>query len=92
MKYLTFHTSSCCSALESLNKTYPELKVVAIQGLHTAAYSFALLVYTSDTFGPAGYVVLDSAIKLNTAPKQIELPKYRLAITHLSQMAVLEGI
>ena len=92
MPFLTIHTQSCCSALETLQKTYPELKVVAIHGLSTAAYAFALLVYTSDVFGPAGYVVLDKDIKLTTAPRKIELPKYPLAITHLSQMAVLEGI
>lgn len=71
---------------------YPKLKVVAIHGLCTASYAFALLVYTSEAFGPAGYVVLDRGIKLTTAPRQIEIPKYRLVITHLSQMAVLEGI
>lgn len=92
MKYLTTSTDSCCSALEMLQKTYPELKVVAIHGLCTAAYAFALLVYTSDVFGPAGYMVLARDIKLTTAPRKIEFPKYRLAITHLSQMAVLEGI
>ena len=92
MKYLTTSTDFCCSALETLQKTYPELKVVAIHGLCTASYAFALLVYTSDVCGPAGYVVLDRGIKLTTAPRQIEIPKYRLVITHLSQMAVLEGI
>ena len=92
MKYLTTSTDFCCSALETLKETYPKLKVVAIHGLCTASYAFALLVYTSEAFGPAGYVVLDRDIKLTTAPRQIEIPKYRLVITHLSQMAVLEGI
>ena len=92
MKYLSFSTESCSSALDTLQNTYPKLKIVAIPGLHTAAYSFALLVYTSDVCGPAGYVVLDRAIKLIKVPRQIDLPKYRLVITHLSQMAVLEGI
>lgn len=92
MKYLTTSTDFCCSALEKLQETYPKLKVVAIHGLCTASYAFALLVYTSEAFGPAGYVVLDRGIKLTTAPRQIEIPKYRLVITHLSQMAVLEGI
>lgn len=92
MKYLSISTKSCSSAHDTLKKTYPNLKIVAIPGLHTAAYSFALLVYTSDVCGPAGYVVLDRAIKLIKVPRQIDLPKYRLVITHLSQMAVLEGI
>lgn len=92
MKYLTTSTDFCCSALETLKETYPKLKVVAIHRLCTASYAFALLVYTSEAFGPAGYVVLDRGIKLTTAPRQIEIPKYRLVITHLSQMAVLEGI
>lgn len=92
MEYLGFSTESCSSALDTLKNIYPKLKIVAIPGLHTADYSFALLVYTSDVLGPAGYVVLDGDIKLTTAPRKIDLPKYRLVITHLSQMAVLEGI
>lgn len=92
MKYLTTSTDFCCSALETLKETYPELNIVSVRGLCTAAYAFAVLVYTSDVFGPAGYVVLDRDIKLTAAPRQIEIPKYRLVITHLSQMAVLEGI
>ncbi|MDT3662384.1 MAG: hypothetical protein ROM54_02550 [Anaerobiospirillum sp.] len=92
MEYLSISTESCSSALDTLKNIYPKLKIVAIPGLHTAAYSFALLVYTSDVLGPAGYVVLNGDIKLTTAPRKIELPKYHLAITHLSQMAVLEGI
>lgn len=94
--YLLAKTKSCESALNLFKKLLPEVELVTVPKLYDKrGKPCALLLCTSDAFGPVGYTVFDQPVSLKQDGHDnytLTIPEHKLVIVNPTQMAVLTGI
>lgn len=94
--FLMAKTGSCDSALAMLKAALPNLELLTVPALKCQQKTCALLICTSEAYGPAGYLSLDGDISFRPDAQgkkyKVTIPKHQLVINHPEQIAVLTGI
>ncbi len=96
--FLLAKTGAGESALTMIKILLPELKLLAVPKLESKQGPCALLLCTSDVFGPVGYTVVEKPAGLVELQRieenrcKLYIPEHKLVIVNPEQMAVLTGI
>lgn len=94
--FLMAKTGSCDSALAMLKAALPNLELLTVPALECQQKTCALLICTSEAYGPAGYLSLDGDISFRPDAQgnkyKVTIPKHQLVIAPPEQIAVLTGI
>lgn len=96
--FLMAKTGSYDSALAMIKAALPNLELLTVPALEFQQKAYAMLICTSQAYGPAGYLSLDGEIHFRAVPHiennryKLHIPAHKLIITNPEQIAVLTGI